>query len=906
MGPLYVTIQNLINSIGKIIPRTYNPRIGRRSPLKGRFAMRLATLVMFTLCTFALHCDEQLISSTEENLSLRRIADFWQEGEYQIAKHQIEHFLTLFPDSIHSETLQAALGDLYMKEKNYLTALDHYAQTNSKMCEPQLFLNKLHCLYQLQWHATLADECEAYLAQNPALEKEFYENAAYLLAISLYQLSLNNASDAKMLGAIAKRAAPYFEALQHTTYAFELAQARAHMYTLLQEFDLASAIYLELAKNQPEAPELLFQAAQLLSKHDQKAALDIFYTIAAKNCFLSKEAIYNALVLLFEDGQFAQIIDNKTTFLESVDIDKTGIVHLIVGKSLLSLNEYTEASSHLCAYLNAAQSSEETRAVLLLLVEAAYHASDLAIFDEALSRLRAFDAQDPELPKALFARAQMHKNQGRLKEAKEQLEALLLEFPHFEKMAEASFELIHLAKETQDWHACSQMAHAFLTKFSSHPLACFAWRYLAASSFEIAKNQRETKQCLAADLEAFLQNCNGLEKDERAHWSFHLAKTYFELEQFDAAIELLLHLVNFEPPNQQKANCESLLAFCYRYGKKDEEQFIEWTAKAIQDGQTLLPLSQLRICLFNSYSAREQSDLAAQQLYRAFEEGADIQLQNLLWLADFLYLQAKQDINNVPLAATFFSKLFTFFNVDVQNIQTETMYLEQLFVRFAELETIQDHPERAQKLLETLEVSYETNATLPWELESRVRVRLGEIYLARGQTDLAARQFARVENTFSTMRDPFAATAKLYSARLKLASLSTWTMADIAPIASKLKDLSIQKTLASEPTHLEAALDYIDLQMKLEPSKEKKRKLFLRMKQDFEADNDLLSKDYHVSRLQNPEQNELFLAYMQYVDAQILLNNEGIEEKELQAKGEDLLMQLKTRKIPGPLLERIH
>jgi hypothetical protein len=33
----------------------------------------------------------------EEALFLNRISDFWEEGEYEIAKHQIQEFLTLYP-----------------------------------------------------------------------------------------------------------------------------------------------------------------------------------------------------------------------------------------------------------------------------------------------------------------------------------------------------------------------------------------------------------------------------------------------------------------------------------------------------------------------------------------------------------------------------------------------------------------------------------------------------------------------------------------------------------------------------------------------------------------------------------------------------------------------------------------
>src|SRR5579872_2076941 len=95
--------------------------------------------------------------SDEEALFLRRIADFWEEGEYQIAKSQMEEFIVEFPESSFSDALCAALGDLYLREKNFSTALNYYARIQTPEISTQVFLNRMHCLYEMQWYATLAD-----------------------------------------------------------------------------------------------------------------------------------------------------------------------------------------------------------------------------------------------------------------------------------------------------------------------------------------------------------------------------------------------------------------------------------------------------------------------------------------------------------------------------------------------------------------------------------------------------------------------------------------------------------------------------------------------------------------------------------------------------------------------------
>src|SRR5689334_535147 len=96
------------------------------------------------------------IETEEEALSLRRIADFWQEGEYLLAKNQIEEYLHKYPDSSYYDTLCAALGDLCLREKNYTTALDYYSRILDPEWKNTVFLNRMHCFYHLEWYTTLA------------------------------------------------------------------------------------------------------------------------------------------------------------------------------------------------------------------------------------------------------------------------------------------------------------------------------------------------------------------------------------------------------------------------------------------------------------------------------------------------------------------------------------------------------------------------------------------------------------------------------------------------------------------------------------------------------------------------------------------------------------------------------
>ncbi len=843
--------------------------------------MRTSFLLLF--CT-------SLIASQpaeEENLALRRIADFWQEGEYQIAKHQIEEFITLFPGSLYTQTLKFALGDLFVREKNYLTALQYYGEDNNQL-SAERFLNRMHCLHHLQWHATLADECEAYLQSNNHLPSELQEQIVYLLTISLYHQSLNSVNDPELLAKAIARAEPYFARLAQTKYAIDVAEAHAHLHCLRNHFEGASSIYLQLAQNNPESQEFLFQAALLQAKHDKVAALGTFRAIAAEGGAYAAEAAYNELVLQFDEGLFAQIIERKDEILQQLAPDRQQLAHLIFGKSFLALKAFSLASNELRAYLKRTTLSEMTYNAFFHLAEAAFQANDLELLDEVIAKLQGYNASDSNLTTILLSRAQLLKKLQLLEDFEQQLIELLANFTQFPERAQTILELTQVAQEKQQWHLCHTRASRFLEEFPHHDLALSAWHYLAASSYELAKNQSEHKEQFISDVYNLLQSNVFSNNPERNEWILLLTQALYETNQIEKAITQAASLLD-HPKHQ--ANAETLLALCHR--DTDTEQFITWAEKAISHYQTLLPLEQLHIGLFNAYFQRSQLDSAYLHLKTAFKLGASIQTANLLWLADRLYDQTLRNSESTVEAISLLEQML------IKSPAKPEPQFEVLFFHLAQL----TEPVRSIQLLDILIHAYEELNNDSWALEAPVRLFRGELALMQGDQNEAVKQFYITANLSPTKRDRFAATAALHLAQIELKKLDHPTIEESAPIAAKLKDLSLQRVLENEPVHLEAALSYIDLQMQIESNSSKKCALLKKMKQDFEACDDLLAKDYHAAREQNAAQNELFLAYMQYIEAEILLCS---DQKELQAKGKDLLIQLESQNLSGPILERIN
>jgi len=863
----------------------------------------------------------------EEALFLRRIADFWQEGEVQLAKNQMEEFLFQFPESAFSDLLCVALGDLYLREKNYQNAVNFYVRVAAPEFSRRVFLSRMQCLYHMQWYATLADECEQFLQQEESLEENQKLQGSYYLAIALYHQCLNAGKDPDALQKLAERAQPYFEMLFHSELSAEVGGAFAHLCCILKDFPKASQIYLDLAKSDPSSrEEMLFQAALIQAEYDKDLAIQSFSEIARGGEKRAKEAAYNRMVLSYETGHHDEIVQAKEEFLDQMPQEREGMAHLFLGRSFLALKKYSEAASELKTYLQDAKPSETLRPAILSLLESSYQAGDLLTLDDGIHKLKELYPTDQELPKALFSRVQILKKNQKLQEAHAELEGLIANFPQFPQKAQVLFELAHLDYQSKSWITCRAAAHTFVNQFPNHDLAPYAWRYLVSASSELANEDESLKEQLAFDIESLLRQKNILSISERCDWQFLLAKSIFELHSYDKAAKILESLLASKTPFSQEANAALLLALCFRDGAADLARFCQKAEEALSQKATLLGSAQIHSALFNAYLEQSQSRpellaKAADHLYEAFVAKADLQSENLLWLADVYYKQLQEEIENdaissLPLAQRTISIFERMLKSSHLENSDEALFLEPALCKLAKLYSLLGRIDDQIRLLEKLTAQYPSFPDLEWSCEQQAKLLLAEGYAKTGKVEKASELFGSILSSNATIKNAIAASASLQSARLKLGEVFQKKPAqsnpDLEKVIAQLKNLIIQRTLSNEPLHLEAALDYIDLQTKLEnPSKavQKKLQLLLKTKGDFEQKDDLLSKDYHEARSKLPRKDRIYNGYMQLIDAQILtlkaeLAKEPQQQKELQAKAKDLLLHIVEEQVHPSLVGR--
>jgi len=801
----------------------------------------------------------------EEALFLRRIAEFWQEGEHQIAKSQMEEFIAAYPESSYSEALCAALGDLFLREKNFSSALNYYTRIQTPEFSDQIFLNRMQCLCEMEWYATLADECEAYLEKGPNL------HVTYFLAIGLYHQCLNASKEAEQLLKLAERARPYFEILSQSELSGEIAQGYAHLCCIFKDFPKASQIYLELANKDPTTQEeMLFQGALIQAEYDKELAMRTFDQIAKLGQKRAKEAAYNRWVLSFDLGHYEDW--TQENLFSEIPLERVGMAHLFLGRSLFNLQKYDAAIREFKTYVQDAPVSETLHMALLSLLDASYQCNDLASLDQAIAKLASLYPQDPDLPKAYFSRAQILKKNQNLPEAKKEFEQLLVQFPQFQQQAQAIFELIQLDYKVNAWDACYKRACTFLTQFPDHELSPFAWRYFISSSAEMALEKPELRKQLLVDLETFLKL--PLADSEKAEWTVLLAKTHYELQDYEPAI---LFVQNLKEPNARL-----LLALCYRDGHRDLARFCEIAEAALSEGANLIAPGQIHAALFNAYLELSQIEQGAEHLYAAFQANVEIKTENLLWLADVYLSRLQEEEDNFALA------------------HRTALLLDKCKAALHDSEPFLCKLAKVYSLLGRTDEEIALLQALP-SPSPEAQLLLAESYARKGVVEKAVQMFDAIVSSSATLRTPVSASASLQGARLKLAGGNP----DLAQIAIQLKSLVVQKNFEGEPFYLEAALDYVDIQSKADLAK--RVALLQKTKADFERRDDLLSKDYHEARAKWPRKEKTYLGYLQLIEAEICAAQATLDtqnQKDLKAKSKELLLQIVNEQTATALVGR--
>ena len=817
----------------------------------------------------------------EEALLLRRLAEFYREGEYELVKSQIEQFLKEHPDSHLSDSLYAFIGDLYLREENYEDAIQQYGKIVDEKVHEKILLNYMIAFYHMGWYVTLTEVCEPFLTHIASYEQEKYYKILFLYADSLCQQAFNAIDDSEKQRSFAKKARPYFEELTASPFTDEALESLAYLCSILQEYEKASDIYLELARRLPnQQEEMLFQAANLQVRFDKEKAIQTYGRICHIGKNRLKEASFNRMILFYELQRHAEVILSKEQLADSIAEDKLYELHFFVGRSHYFLQDYRRAVANLSIYVEAESHPNETlKIALLTLLDSAKELDNMSIFNRSFDQFLTYFPKAREIPILLFTRAILHKSHKDYFLARKDFEKLKKEFPAFEEKELLHYEHAELFYLTEDWEMARTSFKNFIENFPKSSRNSQAWRLFLNSSIQVAnldpKNDRYVKEQLTYDLDAILEQKEMLSEKEIRDYRFLLAKTHYEIDEFEESIPILTKLLKESLTDEQISDVHFLIASCFKKGLDDLRLFCEHTKKALALGTGVKDPFTVHLALFNAYLQRADNqedtiDLAAEHLFQAYLlDGNRIRSDNRRWLIDYYDKKIKATPTSDEIA-----RAVWLIEIHIQTYPPElaehAYELEPYLHRLSQLYSFQKNYEKQITLLLRLQDLYEKMEDRTWNHRKEALFDLAKAWHLLGENKKALPLFKSIVDASPTLQTYIAAYSCLECVRIEVASMVERSKEDPAMAYSLayLKNLKLQKTWEHEPIYLEGALEYIDLLYSMGNNKEE---LLRQMKDDFSPRQDILSQNYHQGLKENPGKQHIYDMYISFIEGEILL-----------------------------------
>ncbi len=863
--------------------------------------MRKNLLLKFTtlsllLTSFSLTAAPE--ATPQEALMLRRISEFWKDGDFATVKKQILDYLSRHPETQLKDHLNAMLGDIYFQEKNFAQALSVYERIQNHEVRAKIFFNLLQAKFENKDYEGVVQLAHEYLKDHQLGNGDVDVKLRRILAESLFREAFE-AKDPEKKAHYLKLARPHYKILSQTKYGDKALFPLAEIHRLLKENERAADLYLLLAKKFPEHKErFLFQAAVLQIDFNQQEALDNFGKIYGLNGKRAQLAAFNKLVLLFNNGKYQDYVGFYTEVSKTIPKEKAPLLEFYLGRSYYELKNFKDAAGTFESFVsNPLNRSKEYRIALLLLINCAKYEKDVSLFERSLVQFKKNFYQDKELPKAILMFAQLCREKGDFRQSADDLKMILKEFPEYSEREVVLFDYALSLAKVQNWEESRESFVAFLQEFPNSLKTKSATRHLINCYIEILKDP--TRVDYQAIKENFLKllvdsyNREGfLNAEEKQKYLLVMVKCLYEFGQYQDALVFLEPYIIQQPADTLTGEEHLLMALCFQK-LQHPDQFIAYAEKALAINPELSDKDILHLELYNAYlnlslsendelRKRQILDSAADHLYLSHVwEEKGIKLDNHLWLANYYYYKVKTEADSQPLydkSVVLYKSLLGVASGDAKvDISSDSLFLEHEVLKFADLIGMKGDLQKQIAILEVLCRKQEEHLDLPWKLQRRTKLELAQAYERNLQTSAAKNIYRELIESSGDLPSIVTNTAQLHLARVEYVQLDAGsknlTNQELIAILQSLKDLQIQKKIMGEPVHLEAALQYAEIRTELEENASKaKSKLFFlkRIKDNFNTNEDTITQEYHELMNRYPEKEKIYQSYMKYIQAEIL------------------------------------
>ncbi len=811
-------------------------------------------------------------TSVDEVIHLRRIGEYWKDKDFKTVKNQITSFLTQYPESEKKDALYAMLGDLYFFDNAYEQAAENYRMVQSIDYREKVFHNQLYSLFELKNYGGVIRTAANYFRVSKAVNQEQRLSIKLFFAESLFREAKNFTNDQKRAKFYSK-AKHHYEKLLNTKHHLIALYPLAEIHRTLKEYDKAIPYYLQLAEKYPsEREDLYFQVALSQMQFDPDAAIESFAKIEGKHAGI---ATYHQMALLFQAKKYDAVLAVDTDRQKAIPEEKLSLASFFMGRSHFILKNYPQAASFLRKCLSMERNdSEETKTALLSLILCAKELKDLTLLGKSIDHFHKTFPNDAQYPKIRLFHAQLAMEKTKYDLAMADLKELLQNYPSIDFRDKVLYNIALILSRTEKWDHSRALFLTYLKEYPEGSEKRSAWRHVANCSLQQFKLSPTdaTKKAFAADVKGLLDQEEALTAKESQEYRFLLVKVLYDLGEYqDAHAQLSTYLVEY-PDHSTASEAAFLNMLCEAELSTDPLSYIEKAENALALNPSFEGRHVLHLKLFNAYLSQSENDQAAAHLYECLSSGyGEMKRENQIWLGDYYYKEVKNNPSNTQAgerALKVYEQLCT--SIDLA--------LEAEVLKYVELLT---DSEKKIALLQQLIETQEKHPAEPWKFQRLALFQMAEAYEAANNGDKALETYEFLITSSAYAPSYLSKAALLQKARLQYARLRNDQKTESDPIMREildtLKDLQAMKKSATEPLHIQAAIEYAKIKAELaHPSTRPTVALhFLnRIKEDF------TSSDYLTSFAACEEKKPLFESYLQQVEADICQLKELIAEQE--------------------------
>ncbi|HEY2810191.1 MAG TPA: tetratricopeptide repeat protein [Rhabdochlamydiaceae bacterium] len=881
------------------------------------------------------------VSSLQEGVELRRIAEYCKEKNFYAVKTHVNNFLTKFPHSDTKHALHAMLGDVYFAESDFSAALNEYNSIKKQELWIKTEFRRIHCLHQLKRYEELIDATLAFIRNEHASPQEL-PALRFQLGNALFQQSFA-AEDQESKTKLLQFAKEQFKLIGQTEYQDQVLVPLALVHTCLKEYPQAVKIYTYLSeKDSKNKEEYLLQMLQLQLRYDKDGAIETCQKIYTLDGPAASQAAFNQLSLLFQEKRYRDLIHFQDKAIKYISKEHLPLAHYFIGRGLFHIGDNARAATHLNKYLSAQSEENHGRLknALLTVLHCAKESENSELFEKTLSQIKEKFPKDPETAKATLLHAQLCKRQGKIHKAIENLQELLDDFSDLSQRDSILYDYAMLLAKEHKWMESASAFETFIKKFSSHPQCHTAWRHLIQCKQNcVHKATPDTlfvaREELGNTLNRALKEKAIFSAEERRTLRFIYARTLYEIQKYDRALGELAEYVKDYHDDHRVSEAYLLVSLCHYYGTQDLDLFTSYAEKALALQPNLPEAALLHVNLFNTYLSQtekkhvhEKNEMllkAADHLFQCLDH--PMKKDNQLWLANFYFQNFKE--SQYPTTAFFLErsisvleKILQFNPITAQlKIPDDAYEMEAEAIKLAELYNAKSkHMERIT-LLQSLIEEYKRHTEYAWKYQRLAHFELAMAYKENKQYDKALKVYSFLIDSSSHSPSYFATAAQLEKTLLEFSLLKAdqkkETSKEMQDIFDALKDLEIKRKLFSEPCHLEAGLSYIDIiagSPSTEQEIERKILLLSQLQENFSALDDPLVTQYLSTKEEFPEKHQLLQQYMQLIASDMmclkaqLAKTRGEKEKSLEfsQQAQDQLVTLSSHTaLHARLKERV-